>query len=432
MRTFERSHVAELVRELTEETGHPLILAVTGPRQSGKTTLVRQALRKVRRLGLDGRYIAVDEPDRTPPLDPTRTDATVALPRPPDRTWLIGTWLQARDAADRRSGGSVLVLDEIQGIEDWSVTVKGLWDRDRQDGCPLRVVILGSAPWRLLTGMGESLVGRFMSFPVRHWSLQEMAEAFDISLDEYLFFGGYPAAMRCAPDLLRWRRYVAHSILAPVFGRDILKLTRVDRPSLMRQLVDLAPQYSGQIVQYQRLVGRLRCGGNPTTLAHYLDLLSDAGIMTHLPHYSGSALSMSTSNPKLLVLNTALMTARSGYSFEEARGDRTFWGRIIETAVGAHLHNTLETSMHLAYWRDDPYEVDFVLFQGPHVLGIEVKSGRWRGSLPGLTAFKKRFPNAETLLVGGRSGTRTNQVPLNEFLAQPASHWLRRKGPETA
>jgi hypothetical protein len=221
---------------------------------------------------------------------------------------------------------------------------------------------------------------------------------------------------------------VAYSIIAPTFDRDILDLTRVDKPSLMRQLVDLAPAYSGQIVTYENLAGRLRSGGSPTTLAHHLDLLSDAGIMTRLPKYSGSAARRAASNPKLLVLNSGLMTALSGYSFDEARNDRTFWGRIIETAVGAHLHNTLETAMHLAYWRAHADEVDFVLYQGPRVLGIEVKTDRWRGSLPGLSAFKKRFPKAETLLVGGQGRVRANQVPLNEFLAEPASHWLNREG----
>ena len=429
METFERPHVARLVRELADESGRPLIVAVTGPRQSGKTTLVRQALRRLRGMGHRTRYIALDDPDRPRWSSLSGSDATVALPPPPhDIEWLVSVWRQARRDAEAYRNGFALALDEIQYVEDWSSTVKGLWDADRRADRPLKVVILGSAPWRLLTGMGDSLAGRFMSFPVRHWSLPEMVEAFDVSLDEYVFFGGYPGSIRYARDLRAWRRYVVYSIIAPIFDRDILARTRVDRPSLMRQLVDLAPEYSGQIVTYEHLAGRLRSGGSPTTLAHYLDLLSDAGIMTRLPKYAGSAVRRAASNPKLLVLNPGLMTALSGYSFNEARDDRTFWGRIIETAVGAHLHNTLEAAMHLSYWRDDPHEVDFVLYQGPRVLGIEVKSGRRRRALPGLTAFKERFPKAETLLVGGRRGVRTNQVPLNEFLAEPASHWLSREG----
>ena len=313
---------------------------------------------------------------------------------------------------------------------EWSRTVKGLWDSDRDTGCPLKVIILGSAPWALLTGRGESLAGRFTPFDVRHWSLSEMVDAFDFTFDEYIYFGGYPGAAPLIRDLGEWRQYVAYSIIAPVFGRDILALTRVDKPSLMRQLVDLVPDYSGQIVRYDHLVGRLRGTGHTTTVAHYLGLLSDAGIVAQLPKYSGSAVRRSESNPKLNVLNTGLMTALSGYSLEQARADRTFWGRLVESAVGAHLHNTLEVSMRLSYWRDDPFEVDFVLSQGPRVLGIGVKSSGRVRSLPGLRAFNNRFPRAEALLVTGTGDAgqssfgNQRSVPINEFLAAPASYWL--------
>ena len=350
--------------------------------------------------------------------------ATVPIdPRLRNADWLVGVWDRARDRAWRHERGFVLALDEIQSVEGWSGVVKGLWDRDRETGCPLKVIILGSAPWSLLTGRGESLAGRFMPLDVRHWSLQEMVIAFDLTLNEYLFFGGYPGAASLIRDMRMWRGYVVNAIIAPVFGRDILALTRVDKPALMRQLVDLVPEYSGQIVTYTNLVGRLRDAGNVTTVGHYLDLLSDAGIVAHLPNYSGSAVHRTRSSPKLNVLNTGLMTALSGYSLDQALADRTFWGRVVESAIGAHLHNTLEAAMSLSYWRDDPDEVDFVLAQGPRVLGIEVKSGTRARPGRGLQAFKQRFPKARTLLVGGERG-----VPLNEFLAEPASHWLEGDG----
>ena len=420
MITYQRPHVDALVRLLLDDRRPPRIVAITGPRQSGKTTIVRQALRHVRAAGLQGERIAVDDPDATGGLSDRSSEAAVA-PDPRLRTvdWLIRVWKWARERAWEHPRGFVLALDEIQDIPEWSRTVKGLWDSDRDTGCPLRVIILGSAPWALLTGRGESLAGRFTPFDVRHWSLLEMVDAFDLTLDEYIYFGGYPGAAPLIRDLRAWREYVAYSIIAPVFGRDILALTRVDKPSLMRQLVDLVPDYSGQIVRYDHLVGRLRGTGHTTTVAHYLELLSDAGIVAQLPKYSGSAVRRTESHPKLNVLNTGLMTALSGYSLEQARADRTFWGRLVESAVGAHLHNTLEVSMRLAYWRDDPHEVDFVLAQGPRVLGIEVKSSQRVRALPGLAAFEKRFPRARTLLVGGRGG-----LPLNEFLAQSASFWL--------
>ena len=420
MMTFERPHVETLVRLLEDDRLPPRIVAMTGPRQSGKTTIVRQALRRVRDNDLQGHRIAIDDPEATTDLSIRSTDPAVATdPRVRNVDWLVGVWKWAREQAWEHRRGFVLALDEIQEIPDWSSTVKGLWDRDRDTGCPLRVVILGSAPWAMLTGRGESLAGRFTPFDVRHWSLAEMVDAFDFTLDEYIFFGGYPGAAPLIRDLGAWRRYVAYSIIAPVFGRDILALTRVDRPALMRQIVDLVPEYSGQIVRYDHFGKRMRSTGHAATVAHYLDLLSDAGIVAHLPKYSGSAVKRTESTPKLNVLNTGLMTALSGYSLEQARADRTFWGRLLESAVGAHLHNTLEVSMRLSYWRDDPFEVDFVVSQGPRVLGIEVKSGTRAHSLPGLTEFRKRFPRSRTLLVGGRGG-----VPPNEFLSRGVSNWL--------
>lgn len=420
MPSYQRPHVDALVRLLVDERLPPRIVAITGPRQSGKTTIVRHALRRVRETGLPGERIAVDDPEAMYDLSGVSPEAAVG-PDPRLRTvdWLIRVWKWGRERAWEHPRGFVLALDEIQDIPEWSGAVKGLWDSDRDTGCPLKVIILGSAPWALLTGRGESLAGRFTPFDVRHWSLSEMVDGFDFTLDEYIYFGGYPGAAPSIRNLREWRQYVAYSIIAPVFGRDILALTRVDKPSLMRQLVDLVPEYSGQVVRYDHLVGRLRGKGHTATIAHYLDLLSDAGIVAPLPKYSGSAVRRSESHPKLNVQNTGLMTALSGYSFDQALADRTFWGRLVESAVGAHLHNTLEVSMRLAYWRDDPHEVDFVLSQGPRVLGIEVKSSRRARSLPGLAAFEKRFPRARTMLVGGRGG-----IPPNEFLARPASFWL--------
>ena len=427
---FQRRDVDELVRLLTEDRLPLRIVAVTGPRQSGKTTIVRQALRRVRAMGLRGTRIAVDNPEPAGGSFAGASAATVVPdPRLRDVEWLTSVWRQARERAREHDRGFVLALDEIQDVPGWSRAVKGLWDRDRETGCPLKVVVLGSAAWSLLTGRGESLAGRFMPLDVHHWSLSEMVEAFEFSLEEYIFFGGYPGAAPLIRDLRAWRRYVAYSIVAPVFGRDLLALTRVDKPSLMRQLVDLVPEYSGQIVRYEHLVGRLRGAGHAATVAHYLDLLSDAGIVAQLPKHSGSAVRRTESHPKLNVLNTGLMTALSGYSLDQALADRTFWGRLVESAVGAHLHNTLEVSMRLSYWRQDPFEVDFVLSQGPVVLGIEVKSSRRARSLRGLAAFEKRFPKARTLLVAGVGAAADRHahrqvVPVNEFLAEPASHWL--------
>ena len=414
MNPFQRTQVSTLVQRLGEEPRQ--IIALFGPRQTGKTTIVQQALRHIR---IGSRYLAVDEPDSStfrPPLDATET--TFPSPdRPKNATWLVENWEAARREAGR-SDRFVLVFDEIQKIPRWSETVKGLWDADRASGCPLHVVILGSAPLLMQSGLSESLAGRFESISVLHWSFAEMSRAFDFDLPSYLYFGGYPGAASFVREPGRWRGYILDALIAPNIERDLLALTRVDKPALLRRLFELGAAYSGEILSYNKMLGQLQDAGNTTTLARYLDLLSSAGLLTGLPKYSNRPHLGKSSSPKFNVLNTALMTAGSGYSFDEAQADRTFWGRIVESAVGAHLFNTATSDIRLHYWREGSLEVDFVLQRGDRAIAIEVKSGLHRGSLRGMDEFKKRFRPHDSLLVG------EGGVPLNEFLTAPAGYWF--------
>ncbi len=155
-------------------------------------------------------------------------------------------------------------------------------------------------------------------------------------------------------------------------------------------------------------------------MARYLDLLGNAGMVAGLQKYSGSAVSRRASSPKLNVLNTALMTAGSGYSFAEAQADRTFWGRLVESAVGAHLCNTAASDTRVRYWRDGSREVDFVLQRGRKLVAIEVKSTPRRADKRGLDAFMDRFRGSSRSLLVGADG-----IPLNEFLTEPASTWFQ-------
>ena len=398
------------------------VIAITGPRQTGKTTIALQACRLLTNSGYACSYVAMDDPTPTGHQVPGVLDAIDVLPigGAPDSQWLIDVWGHARRAALGARHGLVLVLDEIQVVAGWAGVVKGLWDGDRRTGCPLHVVVLGSAPLRIQAGISESLTGRVDHLPVTHWSLGEMADVFGLTLNEYMFFGGYPGAFAGAlggDRLGAWRDFIGRSILRPVIDRDIVGLARVRKPALLRELMNLAPHYSGQIISYNKLLGNLHDAGNTTTVARYLNLLSDAGLVAGLSRYTPHPHKGRAAPRKLFMLNTALMTALSGYTFEEARADRSYWGRIVETAVGAHLHNTRGVATKLHYWRAKTHEVDFVIVRGPHLLGIEVKSGS-RFDRSGLKAFADRFPNAKTLMVG------TGGIPLSEFLSLGADDWL--------
>ena len=315
----------------------------------------------------------------------------------------------------------MLVLDEVQKITDWSEAVKRLWDEDTRSGLPLKVVVTGSAPLLVQRGLTESLAGRFEVIHVPHWTYLEMREAFGFSLEDYLWFGGYPGAAALIQDPERWRRYILESLVETTLSRDVLLLTRVDKPILLRRLFDLGCRYSGQILSYSKMLGQLQDAGNTTTLAHYLQLLAAAGMLTGLQKYAGEAVRQRGSSPKLQVLDNALFTAAADREQTAAASDSEFRGRLVESAVGMHLANAAAAGdCELFYWRASSHEVDFVVRRRSRVMAIEVKSGRALARHAGLEAFAKSFAPELSLVVG------TGGVELERFLSQPVASWFER------
>ena len=395
--SYTRPQAAELIRRLEEP--RRFIHVVTGARQVGKTTLVTQV---AKRVGLPTRFVSADEP--------TLRGAQ----------WIDAQWEGARLlAGESGKQGALLVIDEVQKAPVWSETVKRLWDEDSRARRRLRVVLLGSTPLLVQRGLTESLTAASSCLRLPHWSFTEMQSAFGWTVDQYLFFGAYPGAAPLVATPERWSRYVRDSLIETTIGRDVLLLSRVDKPALLRRLFELGCRYSGQILSYTKMLGQLQEAGNTTTLAHYLDLLAGAGMLVGLQKYAGGAARRRGSSPKLQALNTALMTAQSGLSLSEARRDREYWGRLVETAIGAHLANAAATGLcELFYWRDRNREVDFVVSAGRTLTAIEVKSGRSPDVLPGLDRFVRAFRESRPLVVG-RGGIR-----IEEFLSKPVSHWV--------
>lgn len=391
--TYQRPYAAELTKRLAEQ--RRFIQVVSGPRQVGKSTLVQTVLEQ---QDVPVRFVSADEPTLR------------------GVEWISQQWEAARQET-RGSGGAILALDEIQKIPNWSETVKRLWDEDTRANRNLKVVLLGSAPLLFAQGLSESLAGRFEIQRLPHWSYSEMRQAFGVSLEEFIYYGGYPGAASLIGEPSRWRRYIADSLIETTISRDVLLLTRVDKPALLRRLFELACRYSGQMLSYTKMLGQLQDAGNTTTLAHYLDLLAAAGMVRGLPKYSSDAARGRGSSPKLQVLNTALMSVSSGLTLEEALADREYWGRLVESSVGAHLANAESIDdCRLSYWREGNGEVDFVLTSGKTVTAIEVKSGRTIHPLTGLAAFKRAFRTDRCLLVGG------DGISLEAFLSTPVSH----------
>jgi predicted AAA+ superfamily ATPase len=397
MKVFKRQAFQTFLGRLKEP--RRFIQVLGGPRQTGKTTIALQIMD-----GFPGsvHYASGDEPTLK------------------DRAWIEEQWEVARLRA--RGAGrqpSLLILDEIQKIPGWSETVKYLWDADTSSRLGVRTVLLGSSPLLVQGGLTESLAGRFEIIHVPHWSFAEMREAFKWDLDKFIFYGGYPGAAPLIQDYERWSRYILDSLIETSISRDVLLMTRVDKPALLRRLFELGCVYSGQVLSYQKMLGQLHDAGNTTTLAHYLRLLQGAGLIAGVQKYHGQVVRQRASSPKLLALNAALMTASSRMTLSEAKNDTQFWGRLVESVVGASLFNGIQgKNIELLYWAAGNQEVDYVLSRGKTLVALEVKSGRRGRGLPGMAAFSDKFKVKRKLLVGA-SG-----IPLEEFLLTPAEVWL--------
>ncbi len=392
---FKRPIHSMLMERMSESRRFMQVLY--GPRQTGKTTLAHQVMGD---LEIPSHYASADEPTLK------------------DRSWLEQQWEIARLKVESAKN-ALFVMDEAQKIDGWSETVKRLWDEDTAKGLPLHVMLLGSSPLLVQRGLTESLAGRFEVIPVTHWSFAEMREAFDWGLDEYIFFGGYPGGADLINDQKRWSNYIKDALIETTISRDILLMTRVDKPALLRRLFELGCSYSGQILSYQKMLGQLQDAGNTTTLAHYLNLLEGAGLLAGLSKYAGQRVRQRGSSPKLLVLNTALMTAQSQLNLGEAKQDTDFWGRLVESAIGAALMNGLRgENIELFYWSSRNREVDFVLSRRKSLVALEVKSGRRKVTLPGIEAFSTEFRVTKKLLVGAQG------IPVEDFLLTPPPKWL--------
>ena len=371
------------------------IQVILGPRQVGKTTMVLQVLKK---LNVENQFYSADNVSNSNP------------------NWIEQIWEASRLRMKQHElPEMVLVIDEIQKISNWSEVVKKQWDEDSRNKLNLKIVLLGSARLLIQDGLSESLAGRFEVIHMTHWSFKEMKEAFDFTVEQYIYFGSYPGAASLIEDEPRWKNYVRNALIETTISKDILMLTRVDKPALLKRLFELGCFYSGQIIAFNKLLGDLQDAGNTTTLSHYIDLLSDSGLLGRIDKYAGTTMRQRASKPKFQVYNTALWSAQQGYSFNQLHMEPKIWGRLVESTVGTHLMNAAMTeSIDVYYWREKNEEVDFILKKDENLIALEVKSGK-NTSAKGISAFTKLYPTKKKLLVGG------DGLTIEEFLSiEPA------------
>lgn len=388
---YERKQVDVIARRMNEPE-NPLIQVVIGPRQTGKSTMLAQALKRV---DLKHHFVSSD-------------DAIV-----PSVQWVQTEWQQARNMALSTQERVILVIDEIQKVPHWETIVKSLYDADRRNFIDVKPILSGSSSLLLHKGLEDSLMGRFELIRSPHWSLVECAQAFGFTLDQYLYYGGFPGAARLIDDDARWAAYLRDAIIEPTISKDVLEMEPIRKPALLRSVFRLGALYSGQELSYNKMLGQLQDAGNTTTIAHYLELLSKAGMITGLPKFSEKETDRRKSSPRLMVYDTSLMTALSEKGHERIMGESDLRSRIVESAVGARLlARAPEDGFDVFWWREGNDEVDFVVTMGAAITAIEVKGGH-ETRQSGMAKFLAKYPQAKRIIVGGSSA---GACTVEEFL----------------
>jgi uncharacterized protein len=368
-----------IIKERLEEQRR-FIQVVMGPRQVGKSTVVKQVLKD---LSLPYQLFSADNV-------PVSNSA-----------WVSNCWAAVRGLLESKgANGIVLVIDEIQKIANWSEVVKKEWDNDTFNDRNIKVLLLGSSRVLLEKGLSESLAGRFEEIRMSHWNYQEMKECFNFTLNQYLFYGGYPGGASLIQDDERWQQYIQSAIVEATINKDVLMNTPISKPALLRQTFELGASYSGSLLSLNKMMGSLQDAGNTSTLAGYINLLDESGLLCGLHKYSIDTARQKASIPKLQVYNNALMRVYSPLTYEQALFDRKVWGHIFESGIGAYIVN--QAFLHrfeVFYWRERDNEVDFILRKKGSVVAIEVKSNAEKNTR-GMDRFKEMFNPKIAFIVG--------------------------------
>ena len=366
------------------------IQVVVGARQIGKSTVVKQVLK-----------------DLETPFQLFSADNVPAS----NSAWISNCWAAVRSLKTSNQWDSiVLVIDEIQKISNWSEVVKKEWDYDTFNDINIKVLLLGSSRVMLEKGLSESLAGRFEEIRMSHWSYPEMRDCFGFTLDQYLYYGGYPGAAPLITDQDRFEQYIQSAIIDATINKDILMDTPISKPALLRQTFELGAAYSGNLLSLNKMVGSLQDAGNTTTLAGYINLLDESGLLCGLNKFSIDMARRKASIPKFQVYNNALKIVYSPYTFQQAIMDRKVWGHIYESGIGAYLvSQAFVNRFEVYYWRERNDEVDFVLRKKGKVVAIEIKSNAEKRT-EGLNKFNQLFEPHASFIVGDGG------IPTSEFL----------------
>lgn len=372
------TEVLRTLRKRLREPAPARAQILSGPRQVGKTTLLGEIAAEWAGQAI---YAPADAPETSL------------------SGWWENLWSKAERLTVRRMG--VLLIDEIQGLPDWSRLLKSKLDYIKRRRIPLHVVVSGSSALQLGLGTRETMAGRFERLRLLHWPARELMQRFQISagagVEQVVRFGSYPGAVALLPDYARWRDYIKDSIVEPAIGRDVLMMEAIRKPALLRQVFAVCVGHPAEIISIQKLCGQLTERGALDTVAHYLHILEEACLVAAVPKYSLKVVRQRAAPPKLVILNNALLSVTGAQTPPRAGRDPERWGRWVENACIALAWNA---GQNPCYWRTEPLETDMVLDGSWGRWAVEIKTGPYGNrDLAGVLEFCRRYADFRPLVL---------------------------------
>jgi predicted AAA+ superfamily ATPase len=370
-----------IYNDLWRELGEPQVLVLVGPRQVGKTTLLRRLEQDARATGRRTRYFDLEQP------------ADLAL--------LAGGVEKIIDTLT--SDVDLVFVDEFYYLEDAGRLFKAIYDRSERSGKPVKVVVSGSSSVEIHTHLSESLAGRRVTYRVFPLSWQEYREwdsSERPSFEDYLRQGGLPGLSQVRNEERKHR--LLQEYLSTYLFKDIKGLVKEENVRAFNHLLYLLAQNQGQIIETSSLAREL--GMSAPTVASYLEVLDQTYVNFLLPSYHTNLANELKKSRKTYLYDLGIRNSILK-DFRRAN-DREDRGAIYESYVLLTLLPLLTPTMELRFWRTKKKEeVDFVLIHNRQPTPIEVKSRLDRPSPhAGIQAFCRRYPTVrQTFTVSAAS-----------------------------
>lgn len=353
-------YLRQVAARITEAMADTPVVLLAGPRQAGKTTLVRQlSSAEVRYLTLDDELTRMSAKD-----DP------VGMVRSIDRA----------------------VIDEIQRAPELLLAIKKGVDEDRRPG---RFLLTGSANLMALPTVADSLAGRMETLLLLPLSQAEIegqrANWLDsvfanripqsnrqdqgVSLIERVLRGGYPEAI--ARPTARRRTAWARQYVDALIQRDVRDVAAIEKLDQLPRFLRALAQTAGQMCNYTQLGGQVGLDGK--TAAKYVGVFEQMYLLRRVSVWARNRLNRVVKTSKLQFIDSGLLATLLELTEEEVQKDRTRFGHVLESFVYSELlkaTTTAEGDYTLMYYRDaDKAEVDVVIENAAgHVVGVEVKA----------------------------------------------------------